>query len=452
MGSSRIWMKAFSILFLVAGLTLVASLKAFGGSQGAYAQQDGRLTWLKLSDRKPAAMAFSPNFTEDRLVLIGNSNKDNEFGIWRSTDGGETWVKSSDGIPEAKEVNVYDIVFSPDFANDQTVFATMNKQRVTLGEATGALFRSTDAGLTWVEMEMTGFPSRGARPLQDMVSLSLSPNFTQDGIMFAVVSAVGLYRSTDRGNTWQQLLAENANEIQVSPAFAEDHLVAAATANSGILFSTDGGDTWIPRNSGLEGARNFKRVIFSSNFKQDRSILTMSVSHGIFITRNAGESWESIGKPPEGEQMLLMATNSRFNIDGYVAYSLRNAAIFLSKDLGRTWEDTDSAGILGGQIQAMFMPPDYATSQTLYAVSVFGGLHRYHPVLAGSEAAATATAVAVNATATAVAIPTAMALEQQIKEETLKETGCITFYIPPMVLLGIGALRRRARRWQKDGE
>lgn len=413
----------------------------------AYTQSTGQLTWVKLLDNKPHVMAFSPEFNTDRLALFGSSRQDREYGIWRSIDGGETWTKSSDGIPEGKEVDVYDIAFSPTFTQDQTVFASIHKQKVTLREATGALFRSTNGGIAWEEIAVTGFPARGVRPLQDLISLSLSSDFARDGIMFAVVSAVGVYRSNDGGNVWEQVLSESANEVEVAPNFAQERLVAVASVNSGLLLSTDGGTTWTPSAGGLERVRNVKQVLFSRDFAQDRTILVMSPIDGIFISRDSGASWENIARPPENELMVFMTATPTFASDRFLAYVLKGGEVYLSEDLGRTWRATNAVGILKGQVEAIFMPPDYASSRILYAVSVFNGLFRYYPVEVGSEAAATATAVAMRATATAEAIPTTLARERKIIEETYQETGCITYYIPPLILLGSWILycRRQVR-------
>ena len=434
-----------SMLRLVASLGVAVGMLVCAAPQPIRAQQDGELTWSRLSDRKPSVMAFSPDFAADRLVLLGNSNKDIEHGIWRSTDGGDTWVKSSQGIPDGKKIDVYDIVFSPVFTQDHTIFASVNKQKVAMKEAPGALYRSTDSGQSWEEVQMSGFPSRGVRPLQDLRSLSLSPGFAQDGTMFAVASATGLYRSTDRGSTWKQLLVENATDIQAAPTYPQEPLVATTTNSAGILFSEDGGDTWAPRNTGIEGVRNFKQVNFSPNFAQDRTMLALSSSDGIFITRNAGETWENIARPPANEQMAMLATTPDFVSEGVLAYALTNSEVFLSTDLGRTWKSTDAADILGGQIQSLFLSPDFLASQILYAVSVFGGLYRYYPVLAGSKQAAAATAAAIRATSTAQAIPTALAKEQAVRQEGLSETGCIAYYIAPPFLLGVWVLSRRQR-------
>jgi photosystem II stability/assembly factor-like uncharacterized protein len=455
--SARGWLKAIGAFCLSGGLVLAVSfpyllyLLFSPRAPRVHAQPAGQLTWLKHLDVKPHVIAFSPEFSTDRLALLGTAREDREHGIWRSTDGGETWTKSSDGIPEGKEVDVYDIAFSPTFAQDQTVFASVHKQKVTVKEAASALFRSTDGGKTWEEVIMQGFPIRSdGRPLQDLIALSLSPDFAHDGTMFAVVATKGVYRSTDRGSTWQQVLVENANDVQAAPTFAQERLVAVATTSSGLLLSTDGGETWSPSAGGLEGVRNVKQVLFSRDFAQDRTILAMSPTEGIFLSRDAGASWENIARPPGNQLMTHVAATPTFASDRFLAYALLGGEIYLSEDLGLTWQATGSAELLARQVEGLFMPPDYARSRTLYASSIYNGLFRYYPVEGGSEAAAMATAVAVQATATAEAIPTVMARERQIREETLKETGCITYYIPPTIFLGIWALHRR-RRGGKGG-
>jgi len=449
----------FGTLLQVAIMSLAilfATKPSFTAESSALPQEQSssKLTWSKLSDQKPNVIVFSPDFERDRLALFGTSNKDPEHGLWRSTDGGETWVKSSEGIPETKEIDVYDIEFSPNFTQDQTVFASVNKQKITMKEAPGALFRSTDAGQTWQEVVMSGFPSMGIRPMQDLVSFAISPDFAQDGTLFAVVGGQGVYRSTDQGSTWKAVLAENANEVSIAPGTSSDRLVAVASANSGMLLSTDGGESWSPSSQGLEGIRGFKRVLFSADFPQDKTILAMTPTDGIFISRDAGASWENVGRTPENTQMLLLAATPHFATDGTLAYALRDATIFLSRDLGQTWEHTNSASILGGQIQALALSPDYTISQILYSVSVFNGFYRYLPVEAGSGAAVTATAVSVKATLTAEAVPTSLAQQEQKRSEAVAETGCITYTIAPAMTVGILlrlGMRRRAMR-ERDEE
>ena len=415
-----------------------------------YAQEAAQLTWSKFSDAKPHAMAFSPHFASDRLALYGSSNKEQALGIWRTTDGGETWEKSSEGIPEKKQIFVYEIHFSPDYDNDLTIYISVNKQKVTLREANGALYRSTDAGQTWEEIELSGFPMMGVRPSQSLLGFDFSPNYAQDHTLFAVEATKSVFRSTDGGSIWEEVLKEKGNDIAVMSGAGGETVIAVTTDASGVFFSADNGDTWETRNTGIEGVRNFKQVLFSANFAQDKSLLIMSTTEGVFITYDAGASWQNIVKPPANDFLQAMAATPGFQSEGFLAYALRSGEVFLTEDLGQTWLDTDAAGLLGAQVEGLFMQSDYASSRTMWASSGFSGLYRHYPVEAGSEVALAATAVAVGATATTEAVATALA-ERQVVQADIRESGCITYTIPPFLLLGVWLARYRKRDLEEEG-
>ena len=84
------------------------------------------------------------------------------------------------------------LVASPDFATDQTVFAA---------DGRGLVFRSTDGGETWEELARIG-PVGGASDAG--VYLSISPVYPADSTLWAVLEGGLAYRSTDGGLTWEQ--------------------------------------------------------------------------------------------------------------------------------------------------------------------------------------------------------------------------------------------------------
>jgi hypothetical protein len=171
----------------------------------------------------------------------------------------------------------------------------------------------------------------------------------------------------------------------------------------------------------------------------------MNTGDGIFVSRDAGASWQNIARPLAGEQMVTMSATPGFASDGFLAYAVKSGEVFLTEDFGKSWKATGAAANLGGQIEMLVLRPDYAASRILYAVSVYQGLFRHYPVAAGSEVALQATAVAVEKAATAEALPTVMAQQDARKAEELTETGCITYYIPPVMLMGVLLLRSRGR-------
>ena len=64
------------------------------------------------------ALAASPNFDEDGICFAAQSS-----GLYRSEDGGSSWQYAYEALELAEPLVTTEVVLSPDFAQDQTVFA-----------------------------------------------------------------------------------------------------------------------------------------------------------------------------------------------------------------------------------------------------------------------------------------------------------------------------------------
>ena len=156
------------------------------------------------------------------------------LGIWRSADGGQTWQPASYGLTD---LAITRLAVSPDFARDGTLFALSQR----------GVFRSTDRGESW-----TSLADRYAPLLQDLTvnfnALALSPDFAQDNTLLIGHSS-GLWRSTDRGETWTNVAGgPAANRLTYAP----DGLIVLALNYEGVHRSDDGGLTWRLLNDGLD--------------------------------------------------------------------------------------------------------------------------------------------------------------------------------------------------------
>jgi photosystem II stability/assembly factor-like uncharacterized protein len=169
------------------------------------------------------ALAISPDFPQDETLFAATA----EDGVFCSTDGGAHWAAWNFGL---LDLNMLSLAASPDFAVDETVFA---------GTGTG-LFRSTNGGRAWREAQL---------PIDydAILSLTISPDFARDGLIFAGTENNGLLRSEDQGDTWVRW-AEGAfqgpvNGILFSPRYPGDHSLVLTLA-SGLCISRDGGGHW----------------------------------------------------------------------------------------------------------------------------------------------------------------------------------------------------------------
>ena len=204
------------------------------------------------------ALALSPNFPNDGLALaggwrIGYAAVKSGQGLFRSTDGGQTWSRVPQGIPD--DHDIVSLAFSPAFGQDRTAFA---------GTWRG-LFRSRDGGASWQKLA-GGLPTHG---FGEITALALSPAFADDGVILAGSwSYPKMWRSTDGGDTWAGVLSTGIAAIALSPNFPTDGL---AFAGGGDLYrSTDGGLTWtqVPYPTKIFACS----LAFSPNFSSDATL------------------------------------------------------------------------------------------------------------------------------------------------------------------------------------
>ncbi|MGD2069102.1 MAG: hypothetical protein PVI57_10555, partial [Gemmatimonadota bacterium] len=136
-----------------------------------------------------------------------------ERGVYRTTDGGETWEKV---LYLDENTGAIDLVM--DRNDPRTLFAAMYQRRRTpwgfsaSGPGSG-LYRTLDGGDTWTEL-------RDGLPGGDLGRIGLDVYRRDGSLVYAVVESSGagrgLYRSTDRGDTWEKVSGRNPRPMYFS--------------------------------------------------------------------------------------------------------------------------------------------------------------------------------------------------------------------------------------------
>ncbi|HTM23691.1 MAG TPA: hypothetical protein VL225_00775 [Vicinamibacterales bacterium] len=280
---------------------------------GMYKSTDAGRTWvhLGLRDTQQIARVEVDPKNPNRLFVaaLGHPYGPNEErGIFRSTDGGQTFQKVlyRDENTGGKDVDI-------DPSDPNIVYATMYEGRQGPWEngawsGKGGIFKSTDGGGTWKEL------TNGLPPAIGNAELAIAPS-TPKRLYAYVTPAAGdggqgrgrggrggrgaasapannpIYRSDDGGDTWTTVSTDtrvgtsNEASICVDPKNPDWLIVTSQVTYK----SEDGGRTWVPFK-GAPGGDDYQYAWINPT---NTDIMIATVDQGAVVSLDKGQSWSS---------------------------------------------------------------------------------------------------------------------------------------------------------------
>ncbi|MGZ3924620.1 MAG: WD40/YVTN/BNR-like repeat-containing protein, partial [Flavisolibacter sp.] len=219
---------------------------------GVYRSNDAGKTWMHLgldNVQQIAGLAVDPsNENKVFVAALGHPYGPNaERGVFRSLDGGKNWEKV---LYVDENTGAAQVAFDP--KNPEVVYADLWAGRQGPWEngawngPNSGLFKSTDGGKTWKKLT-NGLPT--TQQGLGRIGFAIAPS--EPRRLYATVESPelgGVYRSDDAGEHWAKLTNDNRYfgrssdfaEIKVDPKNAD----IVYTANVVTWKSTDGGNTW----------------------------------------------------------------------------------------------------------------------------------------------------------------------------------------------------------------
>lgn len=241
-----------------------------------------------------------------------------EGGPFKSTDGGETW-KRIDGIFKVSGFDMGQRSFWMTVAPDLPTMVYAGTDRT--------LFRSEDGGITWK------YKSQGLPPSADVLSVVCDP--LNPATVYAAVYWVGVYKSTDRGETWTPagsgLPASDPEVFALAVNPRTPSTVFAALAEAGIYKTVNGGETWTKQSTGLAG-RCYALAMDQSN----PEVLYAGTEGGLFKSVDGGNTWTATGTGLPAETPPSAIAIAPDNPSTLWA-AIENHGAWRSDDGGATW-------------------------------------------------------------------------------------------------------------------
>lgn len=268
------------------------SQRSVGYGDGLYRSTDGGKSWenvgLKASEHI-GTILIDPRDT--KVVYVAAQGPlwadGGDRGLYKTTDAGKSWKKALEVSPRT---GVSEVVADP--RNPDVLYASAYQRRrhvwtLVDGGAESAIYKSTDAGVTWKKLE-SGLPK------EDMGRIGLAVSPADPDVVYAIVEAAGkaggFYRSTDAGGSWEKM----SDYISTSPQYYQE--IIADPKVVGRVYSMD---TWM--NVTEDGGKTFKRV--GEKYKHvdnhalvidpaDTDHLIAGCDGGVYQSWDRGATWE----------------------------------------------------------------------------------------------------------------------------------------------------------------
>lgn len=223
-------------------------------------------------------------------------------GVWKSTDGGQTWSSIFDDQPIS---SIGSIAVAPSDPN--VIYVGSGEANIRGNVAAGnGIYKSTDAGKTWSHV----WTQEGQ--IGTLVVHPANPDVAYAAVLghaFGPNAERGVYRTTDGGKTWQQVLKKSADagasDVAMDPSnprilfagFWEARRspwdLKSGGPGSGLHVSRDGGDTWKElREKGLpNGVWGKVGVAVAPSDGRRVYALIEADEGGLFRSDDGGETW-----------------------------------------------------------------------------------------------------------------------------------------------------------------
>ena len=272
-----------------------------GWGDGVYKSTDGGATFtrvgLETTEQISEILTHPTNRDVVYVAAIGHLwGYSGDRGLFKTADGGQTWEKLTNGLPDDGRTGATVVTMHPD--DPEVLYVGMYERRrfaytMESGGPNGGIFKSTDGGRSWRKLSR-GLPT-GETGQIDISIYRKDPNViwayveASDGLPDDLsVPGPGVYRSLDAGETWTYMPRHNSRpyyhgRIRVNPA--DGDLVYVVSRE--FFYTKDGGGTWESGRPWSGGGGDDHDMWIDPN---DAGIFYNATDQGAYLSVDGGAS------------------------------------------------------------------------------------------------------------------------------------------------------------------
>ena len=277
-------------------------------------------------------------------------------GIYKSTDGGESWKLLEEVTGDPSEGGVYINEY-----NDSEIYSVFGRET----------FVSKDGGIS-----SDVFLDTKEHPIIPDVGVEIITFGESESEVF-MAGLQGVYRTYDNGKTWIESNTGFVGSEVVDLVTSLDGTMYATTYNLGIFKSTDGGKNWVFASFGI---KNWYGMQLATH-PEDADTVFTTTNGGVYKSTNAGKSWELIGGSDlcDDEDAggnchyhgIVVEKEAPFKVlvgSGGDQYAKEGVGLTGSEDNGESWRNSDDGFVRDVHVSKLVIDPNnnnvfYATTQ-----------------------------------------------------------------------------------------
>jgi photosystem II stability/assembly factor-like uncharacterized protein len=275
-------------------------------------------------------------------------------GLWKTEDMGLSWRNISDGFFKTGSVGAIAVAES----DPNVVYVGMGEHAVrgVMTHHGDGVYKSTDAGKTWKKIGLDA-----TQHISRIVVHPKNPDVVfvaAQGALYSKSKERGLYKSTDGGATWKNVLyvddktgaAElslDMHNTRVMYAAMWEHgrrpwQVISGGPGSGLYKSTDSGETWEKMTEGLPAEMGKMAIAVSRSNPEKVYALIESDSNsdkrGLYVSNDAGANWRQVSSDNRLVQRAWYYIELFIDPKNENTIYVLSAPALRSNDGGQTWE------------------------------------------------------------------------------------------------------------------
>ncbi len=300
-----------------------ASRGDWGANGGIFRSTNGGLNWTMVAGNAmvtDVVSQFAVHPTTPNTVLAATVGQ----GVMKTTDGGQNWNPSNNGLTETNLLNIEISRLNPNI-----VFAT----------GIYYIWKSVDGGDNWVEADAAfsdlNVSGLALHPTDTAVAYAGAQQFYWGPFYYGG----GVFKTVDGGSTFVRHISgmQNTYVLDMEADPNNPMIVYAGTWGSGMFRSTDGGKTWAQANKGL--SLPFVYALKATNGPGGTVLYAGTFYSGaaLFVSYNQGISWEPLpitDLPPLAQAMFDVESRT----GNYDRLAIATAdGIYVSNNAGVNW-------------------------------------------------------------------------------------------------------------------